>query len=348
MNKRKILLLTDFIMVLAAIITLVVAIITSVYGISKPVPDSVLHLTGLFLPAIILSSVFLMIYWGFRRSFMILIPILALLINYNSILGNIQFRFKKSSPDITNSSTLKIASYNIHEFISKEDLSLVSDLAEFIKSNNTDIICFQEFRTPYFLNKKELISYFDFLPFYFIKEADMEEIGMAIFSRYPIIRAQRVDFENTGNGTIWADLQINDKKVFRIVNNHLQTTNYERNRDANISGKIEFLKNNSILRAHQAEVVRKIIDTTTIPVIVCGDFNDIPNSYTFKKITGENLVDGFREGGSGLGGTYRGMGGLLRIDYILHSKEFKCVTYSSPNLDFSDHRPVISELVFRN
>ena len=335
-------------MVLAAFVTLAVAIITLVYGNSKPVPNSVLNLAGFFLPVIVISSLFLLFYWGFRRSFLVLIPILALLINYNSILGNAQFRFKKSAPNIIKSSSVRIATYNIHEFISKEDLSLVNDLAEFIKSNNIDIICFQEFRAPYFLNKKELISYFDFLPYHFIKEADMEEIGMAIFSRYPIIRAQRVDFENTGNGIIWTDLQINSKKVFRIINNHLQTTNYERNRNADISGKIEFLKKNSILRAHQADVVRSIIDTTTIPVIVCGDFNDIPTSYTFSTIKGKDLVDGFREAGSWLGGTYRGMGGLLRIDYILHSKGFRCVDYSNPNIDLSDHRPVISELVFRN
>ena len=105
---------------------------------------------------------------------------------------------------------------------------------------------------------------------------------------------------------------------------------------------------NSGERATQGKELAAWVDAVPKPVIVCGDFNDIPTSYTFSTIKGKDLVDGFREAGSWLGGTYRGMGGLLRIDYILHSKEFKCIDYSNPNIDLSDHRPVMSKLVFRN
>ena len=348
MNKKKIQLLIDFFMVVAASVLLILSITNVVSGDSKPSPDSYINLIGLLLPVIIFASLVLIIYWSVRKSFIVLLPLISLTINFNSVLGIIQIRLEKSDSEILNSTSVKVATYNIHEFLGKEDISLVSNLAEFIKSNNMDIVCFQEYKTPYSINKDELNSYFDFLPYYFIKDSDMAEIGMAIFSRYPILRSKRVDFENTGNGIIWADLQINSKKVFRIINNHLQTTNYKRNSNANISEKIELLQKNAIIRAHQAEAVRAIIDTTTIPVIVCGDFNDIPNSYTFNKIKGDNLIDGFREGGSGFGGTFRGTGNLLRIDYIFHSKHFKSVQYKCDKKNWSDHNPVISALEFKN
>jgi len=347
MNKIRILFLTDFFMAVASFIVFILSITTAISGPSRPEPGSYISLIGLILPAIIFSSLFLTIYWSVRKSFVVLIPLLALSINYDSILSNIQFRSDKSNLISNNKLSVNIASYNIHEFKYINDQTSVSRVSEFVKSRNLSVICFQEYKVPYFLNSDELIGSFDFLPYNYIKEPDKDEIGMAIFSRYPIIRAKKINFEDTGNGLIWADIKIDSSRIIRIINNHLQTTNYIRNLNADVTRKIEFLQKNSVIRAHQADVVRAIIDTTTIPVIVCGDFNDIPTSYTFSKIKGENLTDGFREAGSWLGGTFRGMGGLLRIDYILHSKEFKSVIYSNPNIDLSDHRPVISELVFR-
>lgn len=347
MNKIRILFLTDFFMTVTSFIVLILSITTAISGTSRPESGSYVSLIGLILPAIVFSSLVLTIYWSIRKSFIVLIPLLALSLNYNSILSNIQFKSDKSDLLPDKKLSVKIASYNIHEFKHINDQTSVSQVSEFVRSGNLSVICFQEYKVPYFLNSSELIGSFDFLPYNYIKEPDKDEIGMAIFSRYPILRAKKINFEDTGNGLIWADIKIDSTRIIRIINNHLQTTNYIRNLNADVTRKIEFLQKNSVIRAHQADVVRAIIDTTTTPVIVCGDFNDIPTSYTFFTIKGENLTDGFREAGSWLGGTFRGMGGLLRIDYILHSKEFKSVKYSNPNIDLSDHRPVISELVFR-
>jgi len=334
-------------MTVASFIVFIFSIITAISGTSRPETGSYVSLIGLILPVIVISSLVLTIFWSIRKSFIVLIPLLALSINYDSILSNIQFRSDKSNISSDKKLSVKIASYNIHEFKYIDDQTSVSQISEFVRSRNLSIICFQEYKVPFFLNSSELIGSFDFLPYNYIKEPDKNEIGMAIFSRYPIIRSKKINFEDTGNGLIWADIKIDSTRIIRIINNHLQTTNYIRNLNADVTRKIEFLQKNSVIRAHQADVVRAIIDTTTTPVIVCGDFNDIPTSYTFSTIKGDNLTDGFREAGSWLGGTLRGMGGLLRIDYILHSKEFKSVMYSNPNIDLSDHRPVISELVFR-
>ncbi len=346
MTKNKLKLLRDFLLLIATLIILVLAVIALFSGDSRPKPESYGHIIALSIPAIILSSVILLIYWSFRKSYIAVIPLIALAINYNSILNNFQFRFNTNESSKQNSKLIRISSFNIHEFIYENDITSLSKLVEFLDVNKIDVICFQEFNSPGFINASELSSSFSFLPYSYVKTAQANSIGMAIFSRYPIIRSGRVDFEDSGNGVLWTDLQIEDNNVIRVINNHLQTTNISRDRDAKLSSKIKHLQINSLIRASQAEHVRTIIDTTITPVIVCGDFNDTPQSYTFSIIKGEDLVDGFREAGSGLGGTYRGMGGLFRIDYILHSKHFKSIKYSSPRIKISDHKPVVSELEF--
>ena len=42
------------------------------------------------------------------------------------------------------------------------------------------------------------------------------------------------------------------------------------------------------------------------------------------------MVDGFRQAGSGFAGTYKGMLGLFRIDYIIHSDHFRSIRYKTP------------------
>ncbi|MDX9781598.1 MAG: endonuclease/exonuclease/phosphatase family protein [Bacteroidales bacterium] len=346
MTKNKLLFLRDFLLLIATLVILALAIIALVSGDSRPNQESYSYIIGLSIPAIILFSILLAIYWSFRKSYIVLIPLIALAINYNSILNNIQFRFNNKEYSKLTSKTIRIASFNIHEFIYENDITSLSKLIEFLDINKIDVVCFQEFNSPGFLNASELNSSFSTLPFSYIKKAEANSIGMAIFSRYPIVNSGILDFENSGNGVLWSDIQIEDNKVVRVINNHLQTTNLSRDRDAKLLKKIDYLKINSIIRAGQAEHIRALIDSTKGPLIVCGDFNDTPLSYTYSTIKGNNLIDGFREAGSGLGGTYRGMGGMFRIDYILHSKEFRSVKYSNPKIKISDHKPVVSELEF--
>ena len=169
MNKIRILFLTDFFMVVASFIVLIISVTTAISGSCRPEPDSYVNLIGLILPAIIISSLILTIYWSVRKSFIVLIPLLALSINYNSILSNIQFRSDKSDLLPDKKLSVKIVSYNIHEFKYINDQSSVSQVSEFVRSLNLSVICFQEYKVPYFLNSSELIGSFDFLPYNYIK-----------------------------------------------------------------------------------------------------------------------------------------------------------------------------------
>ena len=148
-----------------------------------------------------------------------------------------------------------------------------------------------------------------------------------------------MEFEQTNNSAMWADVDIKGKKT-RVINAHLETTGF--NRTLHQAGKMiqrgQTVETNSlinaiygnytlgmIIRAGQATMVANEVINSDLPCIVCGDFNDVPYSFVYNTMLG-NMVDGFKECGSGFMNTFRG-NKKVRIDYIFHDKELKGVKY---------------------
>lgn len=144
--------------------------------------------------------------------------------------------------------------------------------------------------------------------------------------------------------------------TIRLLNNHLQTTSVSQNRKKwerelaadntrreaqAVQDAAETLHENFVKRAFQTDSICQLVTASPHPVLVCGDFNSLPSSYTYHRLS-ESLKDGFKTGGHGYMYTYRYGKRMLRIDYAFHSPELECIDYYSPNLDLcSDHNPVI-------
>jgi endonuclease/exonuclease/phosphatase family metal-dependent hydrolase len=90
-------------------------------------------------------------------------------------------------------------------------------------------------------------------------------------------------------------------------------------------------------------LVRQELDASPHPNIICGDFNDVPNSYTYFHIRG-NMQDAFIQKGFGIGRSYVNLSPTLRIDYILASPEFTVLQCKRFNLPYSDHHPIVADL----
>ena len=101
------------------------------------------------------------------------------------------------------------------------------------------------------------------------------------------------------------------------------------------------MKQAYIQRAGQVDILKEDIRSSPYPVIVCGDFNDTPVSYTYKTLS-KGLSDVFIESGSGAGSTFRGNFPYVRIDYVLYSPGFYSYFYHTEKVDWSDHYPVIT------
>jgi len=99
------------------------------------------------------------------------------------------------------------------------------------------------------------------------------------------------------------------------------------------------LKQGFVRRARQAAAVKAQMDLSKYPVIVAGDFNDTPVSFSYRKIR-KGLKDSFVDSGYGAGFTYRGNYPANRIDYILYDESLDCDYFDILKVKFSDHYPV--------
>lgn len=85
------------------------------------------------------------------------------------------------------------------------------------------------------------------------------------------------------------------------------------------------------------------------PVILCGDFNDTPISYTRHRVASLGLTDAFRKAGQGFGFSFRRNAIRVRIDHIFCSKDFEPIQAKvDEEAPYSDHQPISATFVWKN
>lgn len=329
-------------------------------GYINPNESTLIAFSGLVIPIILIINPIILIYWIITKRWWAMIPILSIVINIGYLTSIFQVTI--FSPQVPNNKQIiHIASYNVGKFKSWEHFETQHYISEYFKKNNTNIICFQEYRENDEINADTLSRLLN-CPYHAITYLPgSTNLGTGIFSKYPILQFGKIPFDSKTNDAMWADIQIG-ATLIRIINCHLQTTNFNGKRrslndlslqNTNIQQTVRILTDitqeltkNFKIRATQANIIRQVIDTTQIPVILCGDFNDTPSSYTYHTIKGD-MDDSFKTQGNGYAYTFRGIYHLLRIDFILYSEKFKCINYYSPEKEWSDHNPVISEFYLK-
>lgn len=301
------------------------------------------------LPFLIIGNAIFLIYWLVRLRFhWALMPFFTLLccIPYIGTL----FQFGSLDEKADAKAGLKIATYNVARFSGETTGFIAQDILSEMKRQKVDIVCFQEYN-DFSGDRKNSDSYKDYFPHMAVGENDM-----VIYSRYPIVNKKNINFEMTNNSAMWVEVNVNDN-VYRIYNAHLETTgiNGMLHRASKLNQQGIDVQNNALLnalygsytigmiaRSGQANILAMDMRESEVPVIVCGDFNDVPYSYVYNTMLGDK-VDGFKECGSGFMSTFRG-GKQVRIDYIFHDKELEGLTYYKKELSYSDHYPVFMRI----
>lgn len=319
-----------------------------------------LPVLGLAAPGVYVASVVLLLYWIIRWRW---VQAGAMLLLVAAGLGKVSLFWRPEirrsyEEKISERGTFGVMTYNVRGFYGEEGRSSVDEVVRLIREQNPDIVCLQEFngRLAGASEAFRLLGEeYESARLGAEKDPDpSDDAGLAILSKYRILRSETV---LTPHSSVWADVLIGDDTV-RIFNDHLHSTaiNADDNeyittrrflsdtaREVKLRSIVTRLRENSELRAAQVDSIAAQIGATRTGRIVCGDFNDTPVSYVYRRMAA-GLEDAFSRCGSGYSHTYRGFFNTLRIDYVLYSDEFRAVAYGVLPVEYSDHHPVVVRL----
>lgn len=337
----------------------------------RPDHNWIFAFAGLLFPYAVIANLFFVIIWMVLWRKLFLISLIALLLCWSRLTNYVQLHHSRNT-ELEHRDPIKILSYNVQIFdLYNWKKGKVSNKAqriiELFGNEKPDILCIQEFHA----GRKEKVDIADSIRYYTnlkynqisLVEKDGKKMpyGIATFSKWPIINKQVITFEdNPVNFCIYSDIVIN-KDTVRLFNLHLESIKLSRedylyveelpkNPDSQelfseSSRKIlRKFKRAYVRRTPQAIAVKEVIDQSKYPVIVCGDFNDTPSSYTYYHLA-KGLSDAFKESGNGIGMTYAGSLPSFRIDYILYDESYSSVNFKTIKKNFSDHYPITTGIL---
>ncbi|HEY0432352.1 MAG TPA: endonuclease/exonuclease/phosphatase family protein [Chitinophagaceae bacterium] len=318
-----------------------------------------------FLFFLLLVSV---IFWGFLRPKYAIIFLVTLVLGWKSITAFFSFHLPSEYEPARRDGTLRVVTWNVARF-----LELVKNndagshvrlrMMDQLKSVNADILCMQEFYTSDLPANYDNIDYiqknlgYPYYYFYYDPDGYKQYFSSVIFSRFPLVDTGKVIFPQPSSpeALLHADIKWNGDTI-RIFTTHLQSVQFKKKdyeRIDEIRRYNDGLVDNSRTifskirrgftnRSIQADVIRGEVEKSPYPVVLCGDFNDIPNSYTYFRIRGK-LSDAFLVKGSGVGRTFNSISPTLRIDYILFSRRLKAMQFSRFPRNLSDHYMLLAD-----
>lgn len=358
-RRRGGLRLLDALLTLCSLAVGAVMVVTYFVPYVNPGRVWFLPVLGLAAPAVYVAAVVLMLYWVIRwRRVQALTMLAVVFIGLFDVSLFWRPEIRRTYGEVSDRGTFEFMSYNVRGFYGEDGQSSVDSVVQLIERLDPDIVCLQEFNGR-LADRSErfriLSDSYESARFGQTSAPDsLVGASMIILSKYRILRSATV---LSPHSAVWADVLIDDDTV-RVFNNHLRSTaiNADDNdfitshrilsdtaREVKIRSIVSRLRENSILRAAQVDSIADVIADARARCIVCGDFNDTPMSYVYRTMAG-GLNDAFSKSGSGYSHTFRGFFNTLRIDYVLCSDSFDPVSYEVPQVEYSDHLPVVVRL----
>jgi endonuclease/exonuclease/phosphatase family metal-dependent hydrolase len=315
---------------------------------------------GFSTPIPLLLNLLFFGYWLSKRSWSALLPLFVIVIAYGYYERGISFRLDGSLPSEI-PGKFEVLSFNTQVFNTYahlRDSTFTSsiNMIDWVARHPADIILLQEFYNDpgsaiYTTEKKIGVQQGreSFVSAALVNRI-RAEFGLAIFSRFPILSRGQIFFgERKDNHAIFADLKVHSDTL-RVYNIHLESMviKDELVVEAVRKGQVQKhsretlrrLREGFLARSQQVDSLLLHIASSPYPVVVGGDFNDIPWSYTYEQFN-HHLTNAFQARGTGLGVTYNGKIPFLRIDNQFFSERVLAHTFAVHyEMTYSDHFPI--------
>lgn len=271
---------------------------------------------------------------------------------------------------------LKVMCYNIDGFREpfKKDTAFVDSMAQMILKEDPDVLVMEEFINGYCRRLDSLLR-----NNYSFSEVLSKGTPNAVYSKYPLSdkmelfldsasimnegleQAAKLDSNRTTESErLVLGVTVNKRKQkLRVIACHLASNQYDITRrkmpeterwwEGIPKYRLSF-QSGSLARETEIQYTQKEIEKYKkqgMPVIVCGDMNDVSGSKTLRMLQSAGLKNAWWEKGRGFGFTYHGHHFMnFRIDHILHTEDIKVKSIKKIDQHFSDHDPVIASFAW--
>ncbi|MEM1121300.1 MAG: endonuclease/exonuclease/phosphatase family protein [Bacteroidota bacterium] len=320
----------------------------------SPQTSAIFPILGLLIWGLLAANIFFAVVWSWLQPKFAFFSLVTLILSIPSVRN--MYAFNWSSPYQNTPKQLHVATYNtqfskplIHHPTLSEEV-MTQQFSDFLSGiDHVDILGVQEcgWRTDELIDQAMQFPYRHFIP----------NIYTGIYSKLPIINQGTIKFNNSAKRCLWADLTVN-KDTIRVYVAHLEPNRSDgkipivMNQEAKetisyrkLAGIVQHQAIFSRKRTEQAQMIRAHQATSPYPSIIMGDFNDIPQTFTYSTVS-QSMKDTFLEKGFGLGTTHSKLDPLLRIDYLLVDATFSVVKHKIHKVPFSDHYLVEGAISF--
>lgn len=347
-----------FILTILAVIGLISITLSVVCPHVDPKHFGWIPFFGLTFWVILLFNVLVLFALLFLRSRKVWISVIALLVAIPGISKSYSFGKK-----VENKKGIRVMSYNLHLFRGFEGKTGTETDANaiigIVREQSPDLLCCQEFGWyKRNISRNQCIAMFSDsigMPYvYYNKKSNFG--GNVIFSKYPIEKVTTGGgFSNEETYGVLVEVDAGEKGKFYLANVHLVsnmitkneldvlTSTPENQQLLDTVGKSVYhkLQKGYIARSDEVKEMLQGIPEVDLPVILCGDFNDTPLSYTYRRIQKAGYSDAFLSVGRGIKPTFAGKLPLIRIDYFWVNDKVKPLQFIRYRQKMSDHYPIL-------
>ncbi len=331
-----------------------------------------LSFLGFAFPVMLLLNAFLFIGWAVLWSRFAFVSLAAILLCVPFVRTTFGFHFGEDREQGIKLITWNAKNFDLYNWSGNRENRAA--MMELLKKENADVLCLQEFYTnnQFFHNLEYLRDTLGYSYVYFPPAVEVSKLpktklqqtlwrsgvlkqqwGVAVFSKFPIVDTGSIRFDNSlANNCIYTDIDFKGK-VVRVFNVHFQSIHLGYEDYATLDSLAEKqqtkwhalknilrkMKTANAGRSIQAQAVAAQVADYKGAKMLCGDFNDVPVSYTYHT-AGAGLLDAFVEKGKGFSPTFVNPLSIFRIDYVLHQAGIELHSYRVVRVPLSDHYPV--------
>lgn len=350
---------------LATALWALVLLLSAFGGHVNPLTSAKPSLLNLGLPYLaILTAAVALVWMLLRQWYNAAVAVAAIVIAWQPISHVIPINLV--SDDVGDGAkTLRVLSFNPKYFgygDNDRDSDGENDAVMFILEQDADIVALQEANVMTVLQDRSSVSeavakqVFEKYPY-----CACEVQAMSLLSKYPVKKHQYVYLDDDSASDVLYTIDIDGDTLY-FINAHLQSIGLnpadkeffvskthmgsklvKEDIDTLRSGILAKLQYAFRKRAEQADSVRRQANQLGENLIVCGDFNDPPTSWSYNTIMGDDMKDAYAEAGNGLKTTYHENRFWLTIDHILYrGSRLRAVGFERCNVKVSDHYPIVA------